>query len=124
MRNGLEALVTVTKSTACRRTKMIQRNTLWEKGFFGSESLEISTHVLKKTRYLALRGCLRLSKTATRAAREKFGIERHGPITLTMRSCVEIALNTRRRMRAGQLITERDPARIPAFRAVRFFVDL
>jgi len=32
---------------------MIQRNTLWEKGFFGPEFLEISTHVLKKTGYLS-----------------------------------------------------------------------
>ncbi len=53
MSNGLYAFVTVTKSKACRRPKTIQDNSLQEKGFSGSESLEISTHVLKKTLCLA-----------------------------------------------------------------------
>ena len=71
-----------------------------------------------------LGGFLHLPKTAAGTGREKFGIERHRPIRLAVRSCVEIALNMRQRMRAGQLTTERDLARILALRAIRFLFGL
>ena len=52
MRNGLGAFVTVTKSIACKHSKMIQPDSLQEMGFWGFESRQRSTHVLKKMRHL------------------------------------------------------------------------